>query len=87
MEGINRLRFTDKSVEKAIKVLKKELPPSKGPAFLKRFKADIVLRNGDLFFKEKKKKALPAAVQEGTRPIKAAQSTKRHGGRAGTNSA
>ena len=54
MEGINRFRFTDKSVEKAIKVLKKELPPSKGPAFLKRFKADIVLRNGDLFFKEKK---------------------------------
>ena len=51
---INRFRFTDKSYQRAIKVLKGELPNSKSPVFLKRFKDSITQKNGDLFFKEKK---------------------------------
>ena len=49
---INRFRFTDKAVEKAIKVLKGDLAKSKSPTFLKRFK-EIQLKNGKLYYQEK----------------------------------
>ena len=49
---INRFKFTDKSVEKAVKVLKKDLPQSKAPNFLKRF-PEIATKNGKLFYQEK----------------------------------
>ena len=49
---INRFRFTDKAVAKAIQVLKGDIAKSKAPTFLKRFK-EIQLRNGKLFYQEK----------------------------------
>ena len=49
---MNRFKFTEKSVARAIKVLKKELPKSKAPNFLKRF-PDITQKNGKLFYEEK----------------------------------
>ena len=49
---INRFRFTDKAVAKAIKVLKGDLAKSKAPTFLKRFK-EIELKNGKLFYQNK----------------------------------
>ena len=50
---INRFKFSDKAVEKAIKVLKKELPDSKSPNFLKRFRNEITYKNGKLLYLEK----------------------------------
>ena len=50
---INRFRFTDKTYDKAIKVLKGTLDKKKSPAFLKRFRQDITLKDGKLFYKDK----------------------------------
>jgi hypothetical protein len=50
---INRYRFTDKSYERAIKVLKGTLDKKRSPGFLKKFREEISLKDGKLFYQDR----------------------------------
>jgi hypothetical protein len=49
----NRYKFTEKSIKKAIRVIKKQLDESKAPKWYKRYKADLKLDKKSLFLGDK----------------------------------